>query len=148
MAAASEQSDRLTALGLVEFHAGKFTEALDHFDRAVQADSGDAYARYYRAVTRGRRGEFAGAVDDLRIVVAARPDLKQATREMGVALVQTGRYEEALAWLKRAQWDADSEAQASLFLGLAQLRLGHRENARAHFRRAAARDPALAHTLR
>ena len=148
LAAASEQSDRLTSLGLVEFHAGKFTEALDHFDRAVQADSGDAYARYYRAVTRGRRSDFAGAVDDLRIVVVARPDLTQAALELGVALVQTGKYEEALPWLKQAQWDAASEAQASLFLGLAQLRLGQRENARENFRRAAARDPALANTLR
>ena len=148
MAAASEQSDRLTALGLVEFHAGKLTEALDHFDRAVQADSGDAYARYYRAVTRGRRGEFAGAVDDLGIVVVARPDLIQAALELGVALVQTGRYDDALSWLLRAQADANSEAQASLFLGLAQLRLGQRENARENFRRAAARDPALANTLR
>ena len=146
---ASEQSERFTALGLVEFHADKFPEALDHFERAVAADPDDVFARYYRGVTRGRRGDFAGAADDLRIVVAKRPDLVQANLELGVALVESGHYEEALPWLTRARWwDPEADAQASMFLGLAQLRLGRREEARENFQRAAAKDPSLAQPAR
>ncbi len=136
MAAASEESTRVSARGLVEFHAGHYPEALARFDQAVAADSTDPYARYYRGVTRGRLQDLPGAISDLRAALAAKPDFDQAALELGVALVQTGSYAEATPWLEQAKRNPQAAAQASLFLGLAQLRLGQLDAARANFQRA------------
>ena len=141
VAAASEQSERLYSRGLVEFHADHFDKALALFDQAVAADPADIYAHYYRAVTRAHLNDMEGAVADLRIVLAAKPDLEQAQLDLGVALVQTGKYREALPWLKQAQQVPDLDGHASLFLGIAQLRLGELSSAQTSFERARTRDP-------
>jgi len=138
---ASEQSKILYSRGLVEFHADRFSKALELFDQAVATDPSDVYARYYRAVTRGRLNDLDGAISDLREVLAAQPDLNQAALDLGVSLIQKGQYSEAIPWLEQAQRVDDLEGQASLFLGLAQLRLGRLGEARANFRRAAEHDP-------
>ena len=140
LAGASEQSTRLSSRGLVEFHAGHYNEASALFDQAVAADTTDAYARYYRAVTRGRLQDLEGAITDLRAALAAKPDFDQAALELGGALVQTGAYAEAIPWLQQAQRAPESDAQASLFLGLAQLRLGKLAEAGENFQRAE-KDP-------
>jgi len=142
-AVASEQSKLLYSRGLVDFHAGRYTEALRLFDQAVQADPNDPYALYYRGVTRGRLGDYDGAVSDLSGALARKNDLEQARLELGVALVQVGKYHEAETWLMQAQKVADTDAQASLFLGIAQLRLGQTDEARANFARAASLDSTL-----
>ncbi|HUI25561.1 MAG TPA: tetratricopeptide repeat protein [Candidatus Kryptonia bacterium] len=144
VAAASEQSERLYSRGLVAFHAGRFTEALSLFDQAVQTDGQDIYARYYRGVTRGRAGDFRGAIDDLRVVVDAKPDLEQAALELGVVQVEAGEYQEAVAWLQRAQRAPNLDARASMFLAMAQLRLGDTASARHNLQHAAALDSSLA----
>lgn len=142
-AQASQDSRQLQSLGLVEFHAGRYQKALELFDKAVEADSSDIYARYYRAVTRSRLGDPSGAISDLRLVLAAQPDLDAAALDLGVALVQTGKYRDAIPFLVQAQRNIELDAQASLFLGVAQLRLDDIDTARDNFARAAARDPAL-----
>ncbi|HUI27225.1 MAG TPA: tetratricopeptide repeat protein [Candidatus Kryptonia bacterium] len=140
VARASEQSKRLTSRGLVEFHAEHYAEALQLFEQAVGDDATDVYARYYRAVTRGRLNDVDGAMADLRAVLAAKPDLDQAALELGVLLVQADHYREAIPWLQQAQRSSELDAQASLFLGIAQLRLVQTDDARASFERAAG-DP-------
>ena len=143
VAEASQESRQLQALGLVEFHAGRYSKALELFDKAVAADADDVYSRYYRGVTRSRLGDLNGAISDLRAVLAAQPDLDAAALDLGGALVQTGKYRDAIPPLIQAQRSREFDAQASLFLGIAQLRLNDIEAARANFARAAARDPAL-----
>lgn len=142
-AEASQDSRQLQALGLVEFHAGRYPKALELFNKAVDADPSDVYARYYRGVTSSRLGDVNGAIADLRAVLAAQPDLDAAALDLGVALVQTGKYRDALPLLVRAQQNVELDAQASLFLGVAQLRLDDIDPARENFARAAVRDPAL-----
>lgn len=144
LAAASQQSESLYSRGLVQFHRGRYTEALQLFDQAVQADTKDVYALYYRGVTHGRLGDFKAEAADLRTVLGLRPDLDQAALELGVALVQTGAYRDAVTWLEQAQRVAALDPEASFFLGLTQLRLGHFDAARQNFERAAAKDPQLA----
>ncbi|MFQ5664943.1 MAG: tetratricopeptide repeat protein [Candidatus Binatia bacterium] len=143
VATASERSERLYSRGLVRFHARHFSKALQLFERAVKADPKDPQALYYRGVTRGRLGDFTGAATDLRAVLAKKPDLQQATLELGAVLVEAGRYRPAIPWLQQAQRVSRLEARASQFLGIAQLRLGRSDAARRNFERAAKRDPAL-----
>lgn len=142
-AAASEQSERLSARGLVDFHAARYPAALQLFDQAVHADATDAYALYYRGMTHGRLGDYAAAVSDLRAALAQKPDLEQAPLELGVALVQTGAYREAIEPLEAAARNPDTEAQAALFLGIAQLRQDQFDAARRNLARAAAKDASL-----
>lgn len=145
-ALASEASKLLHSRGLVAFHAGKLDEALKLFDQAVEADPSDAYARYYRGVTRARLGNPEGAVQDLEQVVREKPELDQAALDLGIALVETQRFEEALAPLDQVLERAESNdtiAQASLFKGIAHLRLGHIDRARSALDTALARDPSL-----
>ena len=141
-AGASEQSRRLYSQGLVHFHAGRLQEAQSVFDQAVAADPTDMYARYYRGVTRGRLNDSAGAADDLRAVAAAHA-VKQAPLELGVVLVEAGQYEPAIPWLEQAQEVPTLEARASLFLGIAQLRVGRTSAALRNFDRAEEKDAAL-----
>jgi tetratricopeptide (TPR) repeat protein len=145
---ASEQSEALYSKGLVEFHAGRYEAALQLFDQAVGADPQDVYARYYRGVTRGRLHDYQGAIDDLRQVLAAKPDLPQGNLELGAALVQAEQYREAVPWLTKAQQVGSLEAEASFFLGIAQLRLGDPTAASENFQRAARTDPSLNNSAR
>ncbi len=140
---ASQESQRLYSLGLVEFHAGRFERALDLFDRATQADPRDPYARYYRGVTEGRLNRLDDAIADLRAALEIKPDLDQARLDLGVALEQSGDYTAAAETLARAQAAPSTEAEASLFLGIAQLRLHQIEAAQVNFQRAAEHDANL-----
>ena len=141
-ARASEESKRLYSQGLVQFHAAHMQEALSLFDRAVAADPSDMYARYYRGVTRGRLNDDGGAIDDLRAVAESHA-VKQAPLELGVVMVQAGKYEQAIPWLEEAQKVPTLDARASLFLGIAQLRVGNSSAARQNLRRAEDKDTTL-----
>jgi len=132
----SEHSKLLYSRGLVEFHEEHFDKALVLFDEAVAADPEDVYARYYRAVTRERLKDDDGAIADLELVLKARPDLDQAALDLGVLLVEKQHYQKALPLLRQAQRTKDLAARASLFLGIAQLRLGQLGNARTNFKKA------------
>jgi tetratricopeptide (TPR) repeat protein len=142
-AAASVQSQILTASGQAELQAGQSERALSYFDRAVAADQTDPFARYYRGVTRGRLGDADGAVDDLTRFVTAQPDDLQGSLELGIALAQAGRYRESVAWLARAGHDPGKKPAADFFTGWAELRDGDLDAAQSAFARAAS-DPALA----
>lgn len=141
---ASEQSKLLYSRGLVDFHAGRMEGALSLFDQAVAADPKDAYARYYRAMARGRANDLPGAIADLREVLVLKPDFNEAALELGIALVQTEAYRDAIPWLEQAQHVRELDGRASMFRGIAHLRLGEFAMARLNFERAAERDPSQA----
>ncbi len=143
--AASERSERLYTRGLVELHAGRVQESLTLFDRAVQADPNDAYALYYRGVARGRVGDREGGIADLQAALERHPDLPQAAGDIGVLLLESERYEEALQYLAQAERSPEGGGRATLMRGIALLRLRRFEEAGAHFERAG-RDPVIAST--
>lgn len=142
-AAASEESQALSARGLIELNAGRTEQARDLFDRAVAADPADPTARYQRGATRAKLGDYAGAAEDMRAALAARPDFPEAQLELGIALTELRKYAEAEPYLLWAQRSPPLEAQASFYLGIAQLRLDRLDAAQANFVRARTRDPEL-----
>ena len=144
---ASERSQVLSSRGLVEFHAGRYSKALDFFDQALTDDPTDVSARYYRAAARAHLDDYPGAIVDLKAVLAAQPNFDQAALDLGVAFIETKQYLEALPWLEQAQHAAALDARASLFLGIAYLRCGQLENAQTNFERAA-KDPEQEPTAR
>src|SRR5512135_1672205 len=76
--AASERSQVLSSRGLVEFHAGRYPQALDLFEQALRDDPADVSARYYRAAVRARLDDYPGAIVDLQAVLAVQPNFDQA----------------------------------------------------------------------
>jgi tetratricopeptide (TPR) repeat protein len=146
-AVASELSERLYSRGLVELHAERWNEALALFDQAAEADPNDAYALYYRGVTRGRLDDREGAIADFRAALELRPDLTPALGELGYLLGSTGRYEEALPLLERAAAADPANSRLALAHGVTLLRLRRLDEARARFERAG-RDPALVDVAR
>lgn len=148
VAPASEQSKRLYSRGLIEFHAGRLSEALQLFDEAVKADDRDALAYYYRAVTRGRLKDRDGAIADLEQALKYKPDLHEAGLDLGATLIEAGRFQEAVLPLERARNSPELDGQASLYLGIAWLRLEEYSKARAYFDHARASDPEIEPTAR
>jgi tetratricopeptide (TPR) repeat protein len=107
----------------VLLHAERYAEALAVFTQAAAINPDDAYILYYKGVTEGRLEQWPAAVADLQAAMAKRPDLMQAALELGVALLHDGRPAEAAVWLAQAQ-RSGSDAAASFYLGIAQLRSG------------------------
>ena len=140
-ARANEASQALSARALIALNAGQKAEALALLDRAVEADPDDPEVRYQRGVVRARTGDTNGAIEDLQRALELRPNFPTAALELGIALVDADRAGDAEAPLVQAQQVPALDAQASFYLGLAELRLGRYELARTNFERARAARP-------
>lgn len=117
------------ARGLVELNGGRYTEAIALFDRALDIDGGNIDARYYRGIAHSRLENWDAAAADLQATAEAAPELPQPALELGIALVNGGRYTEAHRWLSRARDDERTAARAQLFSGVAHIREGNAETA-------------------
>ncbi len=128
------------ARGLVAFHGAQWNEAIAAFGRALEADSKDARARYYRGLARARAGDTAGAIVDLEQALRDQPDLPHAWLDLGIAYLSAGRLDDARAALERAVERGHERHVAEFFLGLVKYRLGEYAAASELFRQAQA-DP-------
>ncbi len=144
----SELSKRLYNKGLVEFHRGDLEAAEKLFDAAVEADPDDPFAHYYRGVARGRRGEREAAIADLRRALELKPDLFDAALDLGIALIEAARLDEAEAALQIARNSPALAAQASLYAGITFYRRNRYAEARSYLEHARQRDPSLAAVAR
>jgi len=140
---ASEESQGLGARAVVAINAGDLAQAQALLDRAVGLDPKDADVYYQRGVVRGRLGDSRGAIDDLQTAIKLRPYFPVAALELGTALVDAERFAEAEPYLLQAQQVPTLEAQASFYLGVAQLRLDRFASASDNFARARRVDPSL-----
>ncbi len=140
LAAASERAEIPLARGLIEFNAGHYAQALEQFDAALRTEPGKVSARYYRGITRGKLGDWNGAVEDLGAVLVAHPELARARLELAIALLHQGAYADAIPLLEQAAQDPTLAAEANLALGRAQLAAKQLVAARESLSRAAASD--------
>jgi spermidine synthase len=70
---------------------------------ALEAPStASAEARYTKATALLEAGRFADAIDELRAVIAMRPQAVEARNNLGVALASTGRLDEAIEQFQQA----------------------------------------------
>ena len=140
---ANEASQAFSARAVILISAGKTAEALPLLDQAVEADPDDADVRYQRGVVRARTGDTEGAIEDLERALALRPHFPTAALELGIALVDVDRPDEAEPPLLQAQQVPALDAQASFYLALAELRLGRYDLADTNLARARQADPSL-----
>jgi predicted O-linked N-acetylglucosamine transferase (SPINDLY family) len=94
-AAANHLGNALVAQGRVQ-------EADEAFDKALALEPDYAEAYNNRALSRMLRGLVCAAEDDLRRAMALRPDLAEVGFNLGGALQDQGRLEEALAAYRAA----------------------------------------------
>lgn len=112
------------ARGLVAFHGAQWSEAIAAFDQALAADSKDARARYYRALSRARAGDTRGAIEDLEQALRDQPDLPHAWLDLGIAYLSAGRLDDARHALQQAVNRGHERHVAEYFLGLVLYRQG------------------------
>lgn len=94
-ARAEREGDRLAA-------TGRMDEAVEEYARALTLDARRLHARAARGVILAQRGQFAGAVVDLRAAVDANVDDPEIANTLAFALMQTGQPAEAVDVLKHA----------------------------------------------
>ncbi|HWE46880.1 MAG TPA: tetratricopeptide repeat protein [Caulobacteraceae bacterium] len=70
--------------GFVQFHAGRFVEALENYDRALVIDPACAHCRYCVGVCKLRLGRVEEGRADIAAVVAADPTVAETQAKYGV----------------------------------------------------------------
>ncbi len=90
------------ALGNIYLKQGKMDEALDHFDRAVEANSGDLSACVARGYILAQKGDTDGALIEFERCVQLAPNDLTSRRNLGGVLRQVGRNEEAIEQFEEA----------------------------------------------
>ena len=131
--AAAQQSDlegRYLA-GVAAFRAGRAREALDNLEAVVAARPDYRDAQLLLGQSCLVAGERRQAKRHFEQVLARQPDNGQAAFLLGFSLYQAARWFEAVAALDRAHTLARANPYPRLYRGLARLKLGDPEAARA-----------------
>lgn len=127
----------LVLLGNVLLDRGRYAEAREQFETAVQLDGASAPA--YTGLARASIYDADNVGDMLsaaEVAVAIAPDYGPAHAALAAALREVGRLEDAVAALERAREIAPGDAAAHFELGLTLSLLGETERAQEAWRRA------------
>lgn len=125
-----EQPRILYALGLLLAQAERIDEAVDMFQRLVEADPDDADALNALGYTlTDRTDRHEEALGYIERALALKPDSAAIIDSMGWVLFRLGRPAEALPYLERA-FELDANAEIGAHLGEVLWVLGRRDEAR------------------
>jgi tetratricopeptide (TPR) repeat protein len=119
--------------------AGHYERARAELRAALKLSPRIRYAHYYLGMVAARQGEraaLAEAIDEFRAELALAPDDPLANLELGVALAESQRCEEALPALEVAARGAPPHARTLYYLGRCQLAQGRGADAAASLGRA------------
>lgn len=111
--------------------------------RAVEVGPDHPEAWFHRAVLQEKSGDFEGAVESYRKLLAIQPDSAAANNNLAYMLLRAGgKDEEALTLAKAAQEKMTTNPGVLHTLGLAQMRTGDLEGAKKTLAVATEIDPA------
>jgi protein O-mannosyl-transferase len=88
-------------VGHVLFQKNDLSEAILHFEKALQIKPHYHDARYNLATVQLQRGQFDNAIAQLRYLLQTRPDDADVRNNLGNALAQTGNLPEAIMEYQR-----------------------------------------------
>jgi serine/threonine-protein kinase len=97
----------------------------------------EAYQVYQQGVTLQKAGDLPGAIEKYRAAIAKRHKFPQAHGNLGAALLDSGRYKEALAELNTAIEQDPSQGDFYFNVGLASFKVEDYKRAADSFRKAA-----------
>lgn len=120
--------------------AGRATEALDHFERALELDPTFEPARINRAVAHHRSGQTQLGVAALLGVLEREPGNTIAATNLASLYLADGRQDEAERWLARREAALGRNPYYHFRLGMRALKDGDPAAARDHFKRAVSRQ--------
>ena len=127
--------------------AHRYEDALAVFNTALEIVPGNSDLLYARALVAERLGRIDQLEADLKVILKTEPDNAHALNALGFTLAdQTERYEEALAYIKRAIEIMPDDPAIIDSLGWVQYRLGNYDEAIRLLRKALSRfdDPEIA----
>lgn len=119
----------LALLSQVYLKLGKYTEALDALNRLNSTSSSNTGVKRELALVRMRAGQSDQAIKDLLDLAAKQPTDPTVIGPLVAALVQNGRYAEALAATDRLGADPKQRAQALFFRAQILIRRGDSKGA-------------------
>ncbi|ADJ29361.1 tetratricopeptide repeat protein [Nitrosococcus watsonii] len=142
------QADRFQlAEGEILINAGRYKEAMSHYDKALQSRPDDTNLLYARALVAENLGRLDIAEQDLRRVITLEPGNAEALNALGYTLAdRTGRLEEALRYISRAMKLKPNNAFILDSMGWVYYRLGDYDKAEKYLREAMElrKDPEIA----
>jgi tetratricopeptide (TPR) repeat protein len=128
-------------LGMVLERQGDRAGAIAAYERAVRLSDTSFFARRNLAALRAATPRPVTPPDQAEAAVRDRPDDPQARIDLGIALLQQKKYDDALVHLERAVALAPDSAQAHDALSIALVRTNRLAEAEPHLARAAELNP-------
>ncbi|HRE06124.1 MAG TPA: tetratricopeptide repeat protein, partial [Opitutaceae bacterium] len=113
--------------GLILNALGRNLEAAAKFYRAAQLQPGDAQAAMRAALAYAEAGHLPESETSFRLAVERDPTFDRAWYNLGLLQAQTGRLEDAIASLRRAEKEAPRVADYPYALATVLLRRADRE---------------------
>lgn len=133
------RTEKLDVVAL--FDAGRFAETEQRATRLTQRFPADVFGWTVLGTLRLRLGQSRLAVDSLQKAAALAPDVADIHNNLGLALADAGRLDEALACYGRALTLEPDSIRALTNQGAALEAAGRLDEAAASYRRAVALDP-------
>jgi tetratricopeptide (TPR) repeat protein len=82
--------------------AGRLDEAIEHYRRSIEIHP-TAEAHTFLGWTYSFQGRHEAAIAECHVAISVDPDFGNPYNDIGVYLIELGRYEEAIPWLERAK---------------------------------------------
>jgi Flp pilus assembly protein TadD len=111
-------------LGTVFLREGKVSDAIAHFDQALEIKPDDAEAHTNLGIALYQTGKREEAMEHFQQALRINPNKAEAHGNLGIALAQTGKIEEAIAHYERALRIKPDIAEVYSNLGNALARVG------------------------
>ncbi|MGE5326673.1 MAG: sulfatase-like hydrolase/transferase, partial [Deltaproteobacteria bacterium] len=124
------------------YHAdGQNDKAKPLLELILHKNPHDFLAHYGLGLIASDAGDYADAIQHYQATVREKPDYSPAIIGLGVAMVETRRYAEALPYLQRATGIGPQEVIRLNYLGIATAHAGNTQGAIELYRQALAKKP-------
>ena len=133
----------MTALARALHQQGKDPEAIQWIDKALQQNPKNIRAWYQKGWI-SVAANPDGAMDDFQKTLEIQPGFAMAHRDLGIILLQKGRYDEAANHLEQAVSLGLTHARLYNFLGIAYSRTGRYQDAVKVYTKALGQEPNFA----
>jgi len=129
------------AIGSLDAQQGLWSEAQQHFERAISLDDANVRARIHLGVLYRTQKDLVNALNTLSPVAALEPPNAEALTEYGRTLAAAGKDEDAVQQFAAALRADPKVPQLQLEMGMALQRLGRQQEAIPWLQQAVEREP-------
>lgn len=133
----------LILAGKLAFSAGRYAEAADSFQKAVEVDPNKVPAIVNLAATLAQLNKPREAIAKFKAALEIAPDNLAANFDLGMMYINSGNYEEGIKHLQVVVKKEPKDSQAHLILADAFLKEKQFDKAIEHYKTALSLDPGL-----